>query len=271
MAIILVWQYRVKRLAKTYWNQSLIKAVSQDPNAQIVIATLGFRWIVTPLLRHFPVTLTQQTKPNIVACGFWRGAADRAKGKLKLVAEAIGESAIALAIVITDSEQDAALLAAAQTPCLVTWPDAEYVPAMSDLYVPLLYAQKIKNPHKSHILKRVIASHWSILVIAISFLSPPPFLNVVGLLMLNLSCWSIYEIGYWENDVIGEKYEAKPKLSENYARHKGQLKLHTALPWYRAIGIAIPALILVEASKQPSAAGGTIATALQMWPTLIVG
>ena len=61
-----------------------------------------------------------------------------------MVAEVVGEAALAEAIVVTDSLTDAPLLAAVKTPCLVQWPEAQYVPAMEDFYAPLraLFSKK---------------------------------------------------------------------------------------------------------------------------------
>ena len=266
---LVVWQVRAKRLAQDYWNQPLVEAIAQNPNAQVIIATLGFSWIVRPLLRHLPIQLSQTGGRNVISCSFWRGPSERAKGKLDRVAEAIGKCALANSIVITDSDKDAPLLSAAKTPCLFKWPEAVFVPAMSDVYVPLFYSEKVKNPGRSHIIKRVIMGHWMFLVIAFSFLSDHFLLNAAGLLLLTLSYWCIYEIGYWENDVVGEKYESKPILSENYRRYKNRLKLDTIAPWLWAIGLATPAMTLLEASNLDGSSWKAMVTAMPDWATLL--
>ena len=264
----LVWRRKAKRLAQSYWNGHLLCAIAHNPNAQVVVATLGFSWIVNPLLKHLPVELSQQFDRSVVACGFWRGAADRAKGKRAMVAEAIGEKALSQSVVVTDSNKDAPLLAAAEKPCLLKWPEAEYVSPMSDVYVPLFYSEKVKNPGRSHILKRVIMGHWVFLMIAFSFLSDHFLLNAAGLLLLTVSYWCIYEIGYWENDVVGDLYERKPMLSENYLRYRDRLNLNTAAPWIWAMALATPALVLLEASNLNAEALRAIALATQDWQTL---
>jgi hypothetical protein len=245
---LLVWRWRAKRLARTYWNQTLLHAVSINPNAQVAIATLGFAPIVKPLLKSLPIALAQ-IDCNVICCRFWQGAADRAKGKLAMLREALGEAAVARAVVVTDSSQDEPLLAAAGTPCFVQWPEAAYIPAMSDVYLPLFYSERVKNPNKSHFVKRILMGHWAFLAIALSALAPHPVLNAFSLLLLTLSYWCIYEIGYQENDVIGEQYEKKPILSETYSRYKSQLNLNTAAPWLWAMGIALLGIFLLEVSK----------------------
>lgn len=247
---LLVWQYRAKSLAKVLWNQPLIQAMQANPNAEIVVATLGFDVVVKPLLKHLPVVLQSQNgRPSIVSCRFWQGSADRARGKLAMVREALGADKLKNAIAITDSEYDRPLLDAVKTPCLVEWAEAKYSPAMADVYLPLFYSEKVKNPNKSHFLKRVLMGHWAFLAIAFSFLSPHPIINAASLLLLVVSYWCIYEIGYQENDTIGEKYEKKPILSQNYERYKSRINLNTAAPWYWAMAIALPALFLIEVGK----------------------
>lgn len=251
---LLVWRWRSKALAKAYWNWPLVRSLSQNPRAEVVVATLGFAPIVNPLLKHLPGALSEETSQKlgkrVVACRFWQGAQDRAKGKCAMVEAVLGAAAVSRAIAITDSSQDAPLLANVKTPCLVVWPNAKYVPAMADVYLPLFYAEKVKHPQKAHFVRFVLLWHWTFLTIALSFLSPHPGVNAASLLLLVLSYWCIYEIGYWENDLTGEKHEQKPVLSKSYAHYQARLKLSTPAPWCWAIAIALPALPLLEISKR---------------------
>ncbi|MEM6449017.1 MAG: HAD family hydrolase [Cyanobacteria bacterium P01_D01_bin.105] len=268
---LLVWRYRAKSLAKKFWNQSLVQAMHANPRAEVVVATLGFDLIVKPLLRHLPVTLSGKVgHRNIVACRFWQGPADRAKGKLAMVQEVLGAVAIEKAVAITDSDLDQPLLESVSKPCLVVWPEAEYVPAMSDVYLPLFYSEKVKNPNKSHFMKRIVMGHWAFLAIALSFLSPHPWLNAASLFLLVVSYWCIYEIGYQENDSVGEKYEKKPVLSKNYDRYKSRINLHTAAPWYWATAIALPAILMIEVGKIDSPLSIAFESVLSKGPSLLI-
>jgi hypothetical protein len=266
---LLIWQWRAKALARSHWNQPLIQALRANPQAEVVVATLGFDWIVNPLLKHLPLVLSTAARENVIACRFWQGAHDRAIGKCALVEKALGSAAVAGAIAITDATHDAPLLDKVKTPCLVVWPEAEYVPAMSDVYLPLFYSEKVKNPNKGHFIKRVLLGHWAFLAIALSFLSPHPILNAGCLLALVLSYWCVYEIGYQENDIIGEQYEQKPILSETYARYKRRLNLNTPAPWCWAMALALPALLLLEVAKRPGPLSAAFADVLQQGPQLL--
>ena len=82
-----------------------------------------------------------------IACSFWKGAGDRAKGKLTMVTEKIGEAALSQAVVVTDSSTDEPLLSAVKTPCLVVWPEAKYVPAIAEFFGALKQvSSRIKGP-----------------------------------------------------------------------------------------------------------------------------
>ncbi|PZO20170.1 MAG: hypothetical protein DCF25_07060 [Leptolyngbya foveolarum] len=266
---LLVWRAKAKHLAQAHWNDQLIAAIAQNPNARVVVASSGFSWIVNPLLEHLPSEVAQKVASEAVACRFWQGLADREKGSLDRMTKVLSQPEIARAVLVTAKEQqNTALLSAVKTPCRVQWPEAEFISAMADVYVPLVYSERVKNPGRSHIMKRVIAGHWAFLVIAFSFLSDHFLLNATGLLLLTFSYWCVYEIGYWENDVIGEKYESKPVLSKRFEQYKDRLRLDTPAPWCWAIGLSVPGLVLLEASNFEQTAPAAIEIAAHQWQTL---
>ena len=157
---------------------------------------------------------------------------------------------------------------------LIKQPLVSYVRSGARFYLPFFYTYRIKKLNRSHIVKQLLLGQWAILAIAVGLSAPPYLLNTIWLLLLNVSCAIIHEVGYWENDAIGEQYEDKPVLSRTYARYKDKLKLHTAAPWYWAIGIAIFTFFLQEISilqttSRLTAASGAIEIAAQAWPTLL--
>ncbi|MGB3300023.1 MAG: hypothetical protein WBA76_17295 [Phormidesmis sp.] len=285
---LLLWRWRAKTLAKAHWNWPLVRSLGQSPSPQIVVATLGFAPIVNPLLKHLPRALNQprlqqadqqsnlkgDSKPRVIACRFWQGAQDRAKGKYAMLGAALGGAVVARAIAITDSSQDAPLLAHVKTPCWVVWPEAQYMPAMADVYLPLFYAEKVKHPNKAHFLRFVLLWHWLFLTMALSLLSPHPGVNAASLLLLVLSYWCIYEIGYWENDLIAEARGQTSVLSERYLRYKTRLKLSQSAPefapWCWAIALALPALLLLEVSKRSMPLALAFADVMGQWAQLLL-
>jgi len=247
---LLVWRWRAKQLAEKYCNVSLAEAIDANPRAQPVIMTRGLDLIVDPLIRHLPLLSVKNERFRVVSSRFWHWGKSEFAGMPDMVSSILGETAIAHSIVVTDSEEDISLLEASATPCLLKWPQATFVPAMADMYIPLFYSEKVKNPGKAHFVKRVILSHWVFGVIAWSVLSPHPVINALGLFLLTLSYWCVYEIGYQENDAVGEKYENTPTLSSTYSQYKSRIDLNTPWPWCWAVALAIPGLMLVALSQE---------------------
>ena len=115
-------------------------------------------------------------------------------------------------------------------------------------YIPLYYTEKIKRPNQNYLLINILLKDFPIFWIAFSFLSPHPLVNAFSIIILSLSFWCIYEIGYYENDLIGEKYELKPTLSEEYQKYKNKIDFGF-YPWLYSLGFGILGIISLELSK----------------------
>ncbi|MEM8719432.1 MAG: hypothetical protein AAGE84_08990 [Cyanobacteria bacterium P01_G01_bin.39] len=84
------------------------------------------------------------------------------------------------------------------------------------IYIPLLYSEKIKRPGQKYFLYHIIGEDFIVLLLSFTTFSSHPLANAIGLLFLQIAFWCIYEIGYVENDIIGEKFEEKAVLSYTY-------------------------------------------------------
>jgi hypothetical protein len=239
---VLLWKWRSRKLATRYTNTELIELIAQKPNAEVVIATKGFGFIVMPLLRQMSIDTNQ-----LIACRFWRGNVDRTQDKQDMVAKAIDKDKLESAIAITDSYEDKSLLDAVATPCLVIWPKARYISAIEGVYLPFIYLEQAKRPGEQFFLRVVIADELVLGILATSWLSATPIVHAIGMLFLILSFWCIYELGYYENDLIAEKYERDPVLSHTYKRYKNRINFGE--PWLWAIIFAIPGLIFLHARE----------------------
>ena len=125
-----LWQKRASELAANYGNSELITAVNNNLHSPIIVASLGFNFIIHPILKHLPIRYTR-----LVGCRFWQGAKDRGKGKLLMMQEVLEESAIKAAIVVTDSEDDLPLLEIVARPCFVVWSSAKYIHPFQDFWL----------------------------------------------------------------------------------------------------------------------------------------
>ena len=127
---LLLWQQKAKQLAKKQSNREIATAVEANSRAPVIVASLGFNFIIQPILEYMPVKCDR-----LVGCRFWRGASDRNKGKLLMMREVLSESEIESAILITDSQDDLPLLEVVDRPCLVLWSQAKYVEPFKDLWI----------------------------------------------------------------------------------------------------------------------------------------
>ena len=133
---LLFWQKKAKQLAEEQGNSEIVAAVESNPDAPVIVASLGFNFIIQPILEHMSIRYDR-----LVGCRFWRGAGDRNKGKLLMMQEVLSQSEIESAILVTDSQDDLPLLQVVKQPCFVLWSDAKYVEPFKDLWIYLLLKQ----------------------------------------------------------------------------------------------------------------------------------
>ena len=127
---LLLWQQKAKKLADDYRNSELISAVECNFNATIIVASLGFNFIIEPILQHLPMRCDL-----LVSCRFWRGSGDRNKGKLLMMQEVLSDSDLKSAVLVTDSEDDLPLLQVVEHPCFVLWSKAKYIEPFKDFWL----------------------------------------------------------------------------------------------------------------------------------------
>jgi hypothetical protein len=231
---LLRWRRMAPAVGAQWTNTNLLAALKTSPAGYHVL-TFGFRPVVRPLLRGID--------PNArltVACGLGRGYRLRATGKRVAAEAALGASGISTAAVITDSIDDSDLLVACSEPLLVRWRSAMYVPAFANVYVPLLYTAKGKRAGQHYIRNIVLKEDVVLLSLAFAWFMEQPVVGALSLLVLHLSFWSIYEIGYHENDVMAVKREQAPNIPPGAAAYAS--RMHPRSAWVSAVLISLPAL-----------------------------
>ncbi len=126
---LLLWQKKAQKLAQNHGNLELIEAVKQNCDSPIIIASLGFNFVINPILKHLPIRYDR-----LVGCRFWR-ASDRHQGKLLMMRSVLSDSQIDSAILVTDSKDDIPLLQVVAHPCLLVWSLAKYIDPFSDFWL----------------------------------------------------------------------------------------------------------------------------------------
>jgi hypothetical protein len=232
-----VWRWRAKVpiLAQRYLNREL-KAALGSRRQPPVIVTTGFRSIVAPLL----AAMGFADAPLVAARMY--SFADRRNGKLRMTMRELDAEAVSCCLFVTDSVNDLELLQSCARPLRTLWPQARYRPAFGAVYLPGEYISKIKQPGGRYIFRAVLQEDFVFWLLSSIGLSNNRVAHLVGLLLLLLSFWAIYERGYVDNDLVASRYEADPKLSATF----GSVAVATPAvqPWIwaligGAIGVAI--------------------------------
>ncbi|BAU64865.1 hypothetical protein STA3757_22420 [Stanieria sp. NIES-3757] len=226
-----LWQKKARLLAKRHQNLELLATVS-NINSPIIIATIGFNFIINPILNHMPIKYDR-----VVGCRFWQGFKDRTEGKLLMLKKVLSSEQLKSAMVITDSEDDLPLLQEVAQPCLVIWPSAEYIAPLQNVYLPFLYLEKVKRFGQNYLAKVIIWEDLPLLLLAFSWQANNTIWHGFSIVLFLISFWCIYEIGYYENDLVAEKYEEKPNLSSRYYQYKEIMK--TWNPWVWSLIFAV--------------------------------
>lgn len=246
------WKTRARALAASAANGPLIDAVNERARSRIgqapIIATLGFRLIVTPLVAA--LGLPPQIK--IVAASL-ATFADRRSGKLRLVVAALGNETVHRALVVTDSTQDEALLSACAVPLRTVWPRARYRPALSGIYLPGQYLAQVKRPGERYITRGILQEDFALWVLSSVMLAPHPVRHVGALLFLLLSFWAIYESGYVDNDRIAVRFEHEPKVSNAF--HDRLAVTPRWAPWVWALASGAIGVVMLRGLGRDALAG----------------
>lgn len=208
-----------------------------DPS-RIVIVSFGLASVIRPLLAG-----SRYAQATLVAPGLFDQPGARARGKVEMLRKAGFEIDPSADIVITDSaKDDADLLAAAQKSHVVEWPEAVTRPAHADAYFPFFYTARIKRS-PGFLVKQVFLEELPIILLMFAVLDIALAIPVFILItMLFIAYMLVYEIGYAENDRVGEQTEARPKLSAQYFESKALRMQPDAWVWaagFTLLGFAI--------------------------------
>jgi hypothetical protein len=222
-----------------------------------VIATLGFRSIVEPLVQAMGLG----GLPLVAVHG--NGFADRRRGKLAMVDQEIGAEVVRRALVVTDSStDDLPLLAVCARPLHTRWPQARFRRALTGVYLPGEYLTHVKRPGQHYIRRAILQDDFAYWVLSSIALASAPWHHVVGLALLLLSFWAVYERGYVDNDRIAALHEREPKLSDAF--HTGMVATPAWGPWIWAAAAGLAGVVVLRWPHLPAALD------LAKWAALLV-
>ena len=122
---------------------------------------------------------------------------------------------------------------------------------MTHLKWPFYYTAKIKRS-PGFLIKQVFLEEFLIVLLVFTLFLPTMDLRALAsLVFLFAAMISVYEIGYAENDRIGQKKEADPKLSREF-QSLGQFVI-ARYSWMWAVGFTIIGLCLLSETTRADA------------------
>ena len=234
------WRSKVPFLAQRYVNRELkaaLKARAQPP----VILTAGFKSFVAPLLAAMGFA------DALLIAARTYSLADRRYGKLHMATRELGAETVGSSLVVTDSVNDLELLQSCARPLRTLWPQARYRRALGGVYLPGEYIAQIKRPGQRYIFRAVLQEDFAFWLLSSIGLAIDRAAHLVGLLLLLLSFWAIYERGYVDNDLVASRHEANPQLSATF----GGVRVATPAvePWIWALLAGAAAVAILHPDR----------------------
>lgn len=230
------WKKHCDNTVPKFINVALRDAMHSHAK-HVVIASNGYQLLIRPMLDAFKLP-----DAALVCCQLFR-LKDRRDGKLALLEKAVERDFIAQSLVVTDSYADADLLRVCKTPCLIVWRDALFTRAFDGLvYLPTDYLSKVKRPKQRAARTLVIYDVLPWVLVGLS--TSPGIAEFLGLTILFLSMWSIYEVGYFDNDQCAVNYEKDPKLTPEAQAFNGRRFKTKA--WLTALVLGAIAIALIN-------------------------
>lgn len=83
-----------------------------------------------------------------------------------------------------------------------------------------------------------LADDLLIILIAFALVLQAPLWGVIGISLLHVSLWMIYEVGYYENDLISDTLEAESKTPPRFAAFRDKFSEPVSWAYAAAFGVA---------------------------------
>ena len=120
----------------------------------------------------------------------------------------------------------------------------KYAMPLKKVYFPFAYLEKVKRRGENYTFKIILLDDLPLLLLAFCWQASNCVLRGISLIFLLVSFWCVYEIGYYENDLVAEKYEQKPKLASTYHAHKQMME--TSYPWIWSLVLGWIGIVLLN-------------------------
>ena len=228
---LLLFRRKAPALFERFQNPQLVGLIDKLDLKRVVIVTNGYVPFVRMILRGSSLAGVQ-----LVGSSLWQPTRVRRDGKLVTLSEVGLVPVREKDVVITDSIDDADLLAAVDHAYLVAPDGMENHSDLAGVYVPFFYSARVKRSPE-FVVKQMFLEEMPIILLATVFFQPFSVSLWIAAILFFVGFLAAYEIGYAENDRIGYLNETRPKLAEDYEKFK-DVELEPAA-WIWVVGLSI--------------------------------
>ena len=226
---LFMWRRRAPQLFEQFASKEVATRLSGISTGRVTIVSFGMKAIIKPLLKA-----SMWRDARLLATPLLPSPQYFGRGKLPLVRQYFDDTQIAASTFLTDSLDDQDLLEASGDGILIE-PQGETCRAIEHLYMPLRYTARAKYA-ASYVFDQVLFVECLLAVIATVTNADSLLSRLVSVPFFTLSLMCIYEIGYFENDMVAAAREDAPTLTKHAARFRAYPMQPAA--WLWAIGAA---------------------------------
>ncbi|WP_432503630.1 hypothetical protein [Kineococcus arenarius] len=208
-----LWRRAAPALFERYRATGVSAFFADVDRSRLTIISFGMAFVIRGLLRGSEHESTALLATPLLPRPSWFTG-----GKTTTAVGGVGEGGVARAVFVSDSLDDADLLEVCRSGLLIR-PQGPPMSARERLYLPLRYTAQVKYS-RWYTLDQFLLVDALVIAIAVTrdVTSLVHFAVIVPLLLL--SVMSVYEIGYFENDMHAAKFEERPVLDPSVSRYR---------------------------------------------------
>ena len=207
------WRRHAPQLFEQYASQDIASQLSAVDITHVVIVSFGLTAIIKPLLYG-----SAWQPARLIATPTLPPPQYFGRGKLPLVRAHFTEAQIVASTFLTDSLDDHDLLEASGRGILIE-PEGGPFRAIEHLYMPLRYTARAKYT-TSYVLDQMLFVECLLAIIATVTSFDSLLAKLACMPFFTLSLMSVYEIGYFENDMVAAAGEDAPTLTTHASRFR---------------------------------------------------